>query len=438
MTCMQSIWVLRAVFFGAVTFGSWVPQSCTLNSAQREPVGLRQPGEFEPQAAVWLSADPDDPASMIITARLIAALTVPIKLIARDEDSISRIREQLSASGVGTDRLTFLVDPLSTFFMRDAAVFLVDDQGGMQVLDLKWSLYGLPGWCRRMYPNDPKLQAQCEASLDPAQDGSEASIARMLGAGVVSSPLCLENAAFEVNGRGVVVLSETLAQERNPGLGRAEMERLLLEIPGTKKVIWLSDGLAQDPLERSTITGSFAAMGAGGHTDEFVRFADASTVLLAWVDDDEVDAHPLNRINRERMERNFEILSRSTDQDGRPFRIVKIPLPRVISREMVLAPRTDSSSAWNELDFQRSEGRKAGDVIQQVASASYLNLLIANDVVIVPSYVEDGTPADAQERVRRSLEDVFPGRTIRFLNSTVWNWNGGGPHCATLSEPRAR
>jgi agmatine deiminase len=216
------------------------------------------------------------------------------------------------------------------------------------------------------------------------------------------------------------------------------MERLLLEIPGTKKVIWLADGLAQDPLERSTITGSFAAMGAGGHTDEFVRFADASTVLLGWVEDDEVSAHPINRINRERMERNFEILVRSTDQDGRPFRIVRVPLPKVISREVVLAPRTDASSAWNELDFQRSEGRKAGDVIQQVASASYLNLLIANDVVIVPSYVENGTPSQVQERARHSLENVFPGRAIVFVNTTTWNWNGGGPHCATLSEPRAR
>jgi hypothetical protein len=183
--------VSRAVLLGAVSLGLLMPQACTSSSTQGDSAGLRQPGEFEPQAAVWLSADPDDPASMTVTARLIAALTVPIKLVARDADSLSRIREQLFASGVDAHSISFLVDPLSTFFMRDAAVFLVDDRGGMQVLDLKWSLYGLPGWCRRMYPDDPELQARCEASLDPAADGSEASIARTLGAEVVSSPLCL-------------------------------------------------------------------------------------------------------------------------------------------------------------------------------------------------------------------------------------------------------
>ncbi|MCE9594425.1 MAG: agmatine deiminase family protein, partial [Planctomycetes bacterium] len=73
----------------------------------------------------------------------------------------------------------------------------------------------------------------------------------------------------------------------------------------------------------------------------------------------------------------------------------------------------------------------------QVAAASYLNLLIANDVVLVPSFVEDGTDPALQERVRVQLEGAFPGRAIRFVHASPLNWHGGGPHCATLSEPRA-
>src|SRR6187455_3133006 len=43
-----------------------------------------------------------------------------------------------------------------------------------------------------------------------------------------------------------------------------------------------------------------------------------------------------------------------------------------------------------------------------------------------------------QDEVRGLLEAAFPGRTVRFLRTTPFSWNGGGPHCATLSEPRVR
>ncbi|MCB9896763.1 MAG: agmatine deiminase family protein [Planctomycetes bacterium] len=94
--------------------------------------------------------------------------------------------------------------------------------------------------------------------------------------------------------------------------------------------------------------------------------------------------------------------------------------------------------ARDEALFPASEGRRAGDEVIYVASASYLNLVIANDLVLVPSFVEDGTPATVQDEVRRTLEDAFPGRTIRFVHAAAFTWDGGsGPHCATLSQPRA-
>ena len=250
--------------------------------------------------------------------------------------------------------------------------------------------------------------------------------------------LSLENATIEVNGKGVLLISEPLALERNLGRSRDELESALLESPGVSKVIWLGEGLAQDPQGLLKIQGRYVQVGHGGHTDEFVRFADPGTILLAWVDDERVRDHPLNRINRERMQRNYDILAASTDQDGKPFHIIRIPMPTVVERPVVLAPREDETAVWNEANFPAREGRKAGDELIQVAASSYLNLLIANDLVLVPSFTEDGTPAALQERVRRALEGAFPGVPIQFIHATPLNWSGGGPHCATLSVPRSR
>lgn len=436
------LWAVDAFMgtVGAVTGAALSMAGCAADPPARGATAFRQPAEFEPQAAVWMSAEPDNPEFMRITAEMASALQshVTVKMLLPDSETLSKTQEALRQSGVRIDAIELSVDPLATFFMRDGTVYLVDGHGDLAVLDFKWSMYGLPGWCQRLYPTDPDRAARCSGYVDVEQDGLDRWLAGASDAAVFSSPLFLENAAIEVNGKGVLLISEPLALERNLGLGRDDLERALVEIPGVSKVIWLGDGLAQDPLAMSTIEGAYVGLGSGGHTDEFVRFADPSTVLLAWVDDERVAEHPLNRINRERMQKNYDILASSTDQNGEPFQILRIPMPAVIERPVILGSKEDETSFWNEGNFPEREGREAGDELIQVAAASYLNFVIANDLVLVPSFTEDGTPGAVQEQVRTALESAFPGRAIQFIHATPLTWNGGGPHCATLSVPRSR
>ena len=91
---------------------------------------------------------------------------------------------------------------------------------------------------------------------------------------------------------------------------------------------------------------------------------------------------------------------------------------------------------WRYSAFPASQGRKAGDVVKQVAAATYLNFVIANQVVLLPTYVDDGTDPAVEKRVAQIFQDVFPGRTIQFIRCTELNFHGGGLHCATLSEPK--
>ncbi len=435
---------------GALALGGGWAGGCVQPMASRQratpqadtAAGFRLAGEWEPVQALWLGYDPGHEA---FTAELALALQahVPLKLLAREEAQLQAARRLLAKAGVNVSAIEFMVDELAIFFLRDAAVFTAGPPGRNGVVDFKWSQYGLPAWCARRHGTGTiqavERAAECAAALDPARDEQDHRIARLAGAGVFSSPLALEGGGMECNGRGVALVSAALAQQRNPGRSLASMQAEFLQLPGINKLIWLAEGLASDPHLRATITGPYVAWGTGGHSDEFVRFADAHTLLLAWPDDGDAASHPVARLSRQRMARNFDILSQATDAGGAPFRIIKVPLPRAIERQVVLSAAADAafSEQWTADYFAPGEQRREGQVLTQVASASYLNFVLANGVVVLPGYEEHGTPRSVEARVKALFEQAFPGRVIRFVNALGLNWVGGGAHCATLSQPRA-
>jgi len=398
--------------------------------------GARLSADFDPVATIWLGHDIGHES---FTGDLAAALWghAPIGMLVRSTESEQRARALLARRGLNSIQVQFVHDPQAPFFMRDAVVFGVDGDNDAFVVDFEWTHYGWRHWCRRLHAGDLG-QAEACARTDDVQTGAlDRRFAAALGMAVFQSPLAIEGGGVEVNGQGLLIANAALWKSRNPGLPPLALERELLRLPGIRKLIWLPRGLAQDPLHRATITGPFVGWGTGGHTDEFVRFADPGTVLLAWSDEAELGRDPVARLNQARMQVNHDILVRSTDQDGKPLRVIKVPLPRTIERSVVLAADADTrySAQWSPKDFPAREGRAAGDTVRQVAASSYLNHLVVNDLVLLPDYVPYGTPAVRQEAVRQIFQAAFPGRKIRFIDAMQANWVGGGVHCATLLEP---
>ena len=408
------------------------------DAAADTAAGFRLVGDFEPTRAVWLGYDQGHQA---LTAALATALHphVDLRLLVTEAAHADAARALLLRAGVDLRRVQVDVERQAIYFVRDAAVFTRGPAGQLGLVDFRWSHYGLAAWCNRRYATEAARAAACAAAAqDASREELDRSMARIAGARVARSSLFMEGGGIENNGAGVLLVSEALALQRNPGVPRAQLQAAFETLPGVKKLIWLADGLASDPHLRSTITGNYVAWGTGGHTDEFVRFTDARSVLLAWPDDADVAAHPVARLNRQRMQRNFEILAAATDVNEQPFRIIKLPVPRAVERRIFLSAAADErfSADWTADFFPPGERRREGQPVIQLASSSYLNFVVAGGVVVVPGYEAHGTPRAVELRVRTLLQQAFPGRQIVFVDALGANWVGGGPHCATLNEPR--
>ncbi len=137
------------------------------------------------------------------------------------------------------------------------------------------------------------------------------------------------------------------------------------------------------------------------------------------------------------MKINLEILEKATDTEGRPFRIIKVPLPDPIHKKVRIADFQKNEfddgilSAW----LSASSGFKTGDTVSRVAAASYLNYFITNGVVLIPTYATNPSATAKEEKVKKIFSDAFPGRELVFLDVLSLNYEGGGIHCITQQQP---
>jgi agmatine deiminase len=419
----------------SLTSGACLP-SMAAKSPNSKDERFRLVADFEQTRAIWLGFN--DGHASLATA-LVQALQpkVRVKMLVASLEQAKIATDLFQSKGIRLDNFEFFQEPLSNYFVRDTLIFTSGTGGGLGLIDNPWSFYGTPGWCQKRYSFDFGEAQRCTATSLNARNELGIAIAKRTGAQRLQTELVMEGGGLEVNGKGLLIANQALATQRNPGSSLKTLEQLHLSLPGVKKIIWLSNGLAEDPLQRSTILGDYVAWGTGGHTDEFVRFANENTVLLAWPDVAEAFNHPIAGLNLQRMRSNLNILNRSTDTLGRPLKIIKVPMPKIIERPVLLssAPQNGYSEEWTADYFPANENRRVGDRVIQVASASYLNFVKANGVVVLPDYQPHGTSSGRQNQVKKIFETVFKGSQIRFVDAISANWVGGGPHCATAHEP---
>jgi agmatine deiminase len=405
------------------------------------------PAEWEQQDAVWLGWEADSSIGFYpVVAEMIKTLTPTVTVkIAFDSDSLMQTaKNYLKRQQIDTSNIRFYVMPGDRYWIRDhGAAFLINREGELGVADFDWNLYGFPQFLKEKNNNNQDSVNKYLNKILPSINKSGAVDSLMAvaeGAKIFKTKVVTEGGNIEVNGEGTLIVCESAMKNRNPELTKEFMESELKNVLGVSTVIWIKQGLAEDPNGfYRRIIGNYVGGGVQ-HSDEFVRFSNANTILLAWVDEAEKDLNPINKMNYQRLNETFQTLKNATDQDGKPFNIVKVPLPDLITKKIVAIQDYTSKVSYDipANRFYISEAPKVGDTLLRVPASSYLNYLVTNGLVLISSYTSEGSSKEKEDRVRKIFEEQFPKRKIVFINAMPQNWHGGGIHCSTQQQPRTR
>jgi len=346
-------------------------------------LGYRMPAEWEAHAATWLAwphERRDWPAKFAaipwVYAEVVRHLVrgERVRILVGDEGSERRACTILRRIGVDLGRVDFFRVPTDRSWTRDfCPVFVRRAAADVGLVNWRFN-----GWAR--YANFARDDAVTDRL---ARRLGRRQWKPALGSGRGTRRIVLEGGSIDVNGRGTLLATEECllgtVQARNPGVQRADLERVLGAYLGVRKVLWLGEGLVGDDTH--------------GHVDDLARFVDERTVVVA-VEDDPADP------NYERLRENRVRLERMTDQDGAPLRVVPLPMPAPV-----------------HLDGQR-------------LPASYANFYIANAAVLVPTFNDV-----LDRRALATLAALFPSRPVVGIHALDLVWGLGTLHCMTQQEP---
>lgn len=337
-------------------------------------LGYRMPAEWNQHSAVWLSwpYDPDTFTRGVakgekIFAEIISAIhrSEKVELLVRDAKMKARASNYLINKKADLSRINFHMANYADVWFRDfGPIFLVNRQKRqLAMVDWIYNVYGHK-WPELL--KDDKIPVWMNGFLKLPY----------FAPGIV-----LEGGSIEVNGQGTLITSEQclLNKNRNPCLSKKQIEKYLSDYLGVKHFIWLKNGILADHTD--------------GHIDDIARFVNPTTVIYAY-EDDKSDG------NYEILKNNLEILKKSTDQNGRKLKLIKLPRPKM------------NDEQGNRLPV------------------SYANFYIGNFVVLVPVFKHKNDKA-----ALKIIQQAFPERKIMDIDCRDLICGGGTIHCVTQQQP---
>ena len=274
---------------------------------------------------------------------------------------ITAVYEQMAREISKRERL-IKVDfiPTNDTWARDHGFITVEEDRQLMLLDFKFN-----GWGEK-FPAE--LDNQINRRLWE----------RGMVKGTYESHLdfVLEGGSIESDGRGTIFTTECclMAPHRNQPLTRQQIEERLKEWLGARRVVWLQHG-------------SLLGDDTDGHIDTLVRICPNDTLLYIGGDDD----HPDLAL----MEQELQTLR---TLDGKPYRLLRLPLPRPIFDGDDRLP------------------------------ATYANYLVVNGAVLVPTY---GQP-DLDQEAMNIIGRAYPDRDIVGIDCRPVIRQHGSLHCCTM------
>jgi agmatine deiminase len=197
--------------------------------------------------------------------------------------------------------------------------------------------------------------------------------------------MILEGGAIEINGAGQLLTTEAvlLNPNRNSGMYREEIEQRLRDGLGVSEILWLKQGIEGDDTD--------------GHIDDLARFVDPQTILACT---DRNSSSPNQRI----LEDNLSRLRSFLGPHGRAFEVLEIPLPEACE-----------VAGWR----------------LPLLPASYVNFLIVNGGVLVPTFRQGRN----DDRALGMIRELFHDREVNGIDCLDLVEEGGTLHCISQQQP---
>jgi len=361
----------------------------------------RMPAEWEPHESTWLAWPHyrnDWPGKFEpipwVYAEIIRHLTPHerVDLIVNDAASEKRARKVLKQANAFSENIRFHRWPTDRVWTRDSGCTFVEcgagalaresreeQQSGYGVAVRKKKVSAAIKWRFNAWAKYPNWRKDEKIGSLMARAARVKEVHPTFG----KDRVVLEGGSIDGNGQGTLLTTEecllSKVQQRNPGMEREDYEKIFADYLGIKKVICLGSGITGDDTH--------------GHVDDISRFVAPDTIVTM------IESN-LRDPNYQPLQENLRRLKAATDQDGKPFQIIQLPMP-------------------SPLLF---EGRRL--------PASYGNFYIANSVVLVPVF------NDPNDRIALNiLADLFPAREIVGIYSGDLIWGFGAMHCMTQQQP---
>ena len=283
-------------------------------------------------------------------------------------EEITATYEEMAREIRKREDLLIVGEPSNDTWARDHGfISLVDDQGGRRLLDFKFN-----GWGEK-FP----------AKLDNAINRRLYDEGKISGEYIDCLDFVLEGGSIESDGKGTIFTTSgcLLAPHRNQPLSQAEIEARLKQELCAERVIWIDHG---------HLTGD----DTDGHIDTLVRICPDDTLLYIGCDDPQDEQYEDLRLMEDQL-KTFRTL------EGKPYRLLKLPMPRPILFEGERLP------------------------------ATYANFLVINGAVLCPTYDQPDLDAEAL----RLIGEAFPDREIVDIDCRSIIKQHGSLHCCTMQYP---
>ncbi|MFK7849762.1 MAG: agmatine/peptidylarginine deiminase [Akkermansiaceae bacterium] len=341
--------------------------------------GFSMPAEWSQQCATWLSWPVDDPrhwggekreAIWGKFAEIAATISRYQKVRINAPASIhGAIAAACNKSRADPSHIRFYDHPNNDVWCRDHGPIFVKNTVTEEIAVTDWDFNAWGG----------KFKPWNLDNAIPERVADSLHFQRYEGG------MILEGGAIEVNGCGQLITTESvlLNPNRNPHLSREQIEEKLRANLGVKEILWLEKGIEGDDTD--------------GHIDDLARFTEEDTIIAC----EELDT---SSPNHSPLKDNLARLQEFQTPSGRPYQLSRIHLPQACE-----------IPGWR----------------LPVLPASYVNFLIINHAVLVPTFRQPKN----DEKALSIISEHFPDRKIIPIDCLDLVQEGGSLHCISQQQP---